>query len=91
MLMTVFGRDGKAKVTDLVRALLVENICRLDVSVQVAAFVYVVVSGDDLLDDLAGLVVRELLLLFKEVVQITLHQLCDDIGVVLGRIYVVQP
>ena len=91
MLKTVLRGDGKAEVTDFVRALLVENVRRLYVSVKIAASVYVVVPGDNLFDDFAGLVVRKLLFLFQEVMQVALHQLRDDISVVLCRIHVIQP
>lgn len=61
MLMRVFGGDGESKIADLIHALLVEDVGGFYVSVQVAAFVHVEVPGDDLLDDLAGFVVAELL------------------------------
>jgi hypothetical protein len=64
MLMRVFGWDGESKIADLIHALLEEDVGRFDVSVQVAAFVHVVVSSDDLLDDLAGFVVAELFFCF---------------------------
>ena len=64
MLMRLFGWDGESKIADLIHAVLVEDVGGFYVSVQVAAFVHVVVSSDDLLDDLAGFVVAELLFCF---------------------------
>ena len=64
MLMRVFGWDGESKIANLIHALLVEDVGRFYVPVQVAAFVHVVVSGDDLLDNLAGFVVAELFFCF---------------------------
>lgn len=64
MLMRLFGWDGESKIADLIHAVLVEDVGGFYISVQVAAFVHVVVSSDDLLDDLAGFVVAELLFCF---------------------------
>ncbi len=60
MFVRVFGWDGESKIADFINPVFVEDVGGFDVAVQVAAFVHIVVASDDLLDDLAGLIVGKL-------------------------------
>lgn len=65
MLMGLPCRDSKAEIPNLVLALSVENVGRLNISMQIAFFIDIDVSLNDLPDNLNSLIVLELFFRFK--------------------------
>ena len=64
MLQAILSWNGKSKITNLVRPILVENISRLNITMQVATLINVKIPIDNLLDNLARLIIGELFFLF---------------------------
>jgi len=68
----------------------VEDVGRFDVSVEEACLVNVFVAEGDLPEYFYSLVVVELFALFYQRVEVTLAQLGNNVGVVLGGVDVMQ-
>jgi hypothetical protein len=90
VLETVLRRYGKTKIAYLIGPIFIKDIGRLDISMKIPVFVDVIVSSDDLFSDFASFVVGELFPLFQKIVQVSLHELCNNVCVVLGCVDVVQ-
>lgn len=90
MIVDVVDRNGKSEVTILINSIFVEDVGRLDVTVQVACLVDVEVSRNKLPHYLYCLEVRDGLALLKEGVEVTFAELGDEVCIVASGVYVVE-
>lgn len=90
MVMDIVDGNSEPEISILVHPILVENVGWLDISMQEASFVYIVISCDELPHDLYGLEVRDGLALFDQPIEIPFAEFSDEIGVVPCGIDIVQ-
>lgn len=90
MVVDIVDGNSEPKISILVHSILVEDIGWLDISMQEASFVNIVISCDKLPHDLYSLEVRDGFALFDQPIEIPFAELSDEIGVVTRGIDIVK-
>lgn len=80
--MDIVDGNSESKISILVHPILVENVGWLDISMQEASLMDIVIPCDELSHDLYGLEVRDGLALFDQPIEIPFAEFSDEIGVV---------
>lgn len=88
--MYLADRYGKPKVSILIRPILVEDVCRLDVTMKESSLMDIVISYDKLPHDFDSLKIRDGFSLFNQSIQISFTKLGNEICIIPGGIDIVQ-